>query len=369
MQDELDLQPSSSEEDLRVPFTAEFSPTIVDLKGVLELAQRHAGDKGAVENAIGDTYLSSTAEKHPDPEHRKKQRRTRAYNVTVGMSKYGLYDRGTASLTDFGKDLLAAPNDATRYRKLGSHILKHCQGATVLAAVRDVQARGDKVDKPTLADELRLRGFKLTHNPADLNRMRLWLDRAGVTNEKWEIDEESFRTLAGISISGLREWDQLSVQQQAFLYALRHLAQTHGTDPVPTKDVMALSAAGWGPIFQEGQLRKTVLTPLEKAGWVHTFGKGPGRGGKSGTVTAASKLLDIDAEALFVGGEAGLPRELLAKRSTSRHDVYKDLESMDTYVKGLALEILAIQLATDLGLTPFRLRERSAVTGGPRSTW
>lgn len=364
MQDQLfpqrssDEEPSSGVNDLRVPFTAEFSPNVVDLKGILELAQKHAGDEDALIDAIAVTFSKISATS-PD-----KQRARRAYNARLGMSWYGLYDNDTASLTDFGKELLSEPDDDTRHRKLGAHILRHLQGAAVLAAVREIQARGDKVTRTVLAEELRLRGFELTHNPADLNRVRLWLDRAGVTNNKWEIDEETFRTLAGITMSELRELDQLSVQQQAFLYTLRHLAQTHGTGTVPTRDVMELAMAGWGPIFKEGQWRKTVLTPLEKAGWIETAGKGEGRGGKSGTVTATSKLLGIDAEALSVGGEAGLPRELLAKRSTPRPQVYKDLESTDTYVKGLALEILAIQLATDLGLTPFRLRERGAATGG-----
>lgn len=356
--------PPTDEMQLRIPFTAEFSPNIVDLYGLLKIVSRRAGDKDAILSAIGEAYLSSTAEDHPDPEYRKKQRNTRAYNVTVGMSHYGLYQLKTASLTGFGEELVSEPDDDARHRKLGAHILRQCQGATVLAAARDIQTRGDRVTKQGLAEELRLRGFSLTHNPADLSRMRLWLDRAGVTSKNWDIDEEAFRVLSGISVSELREWDQMSVQQQAFLHTLRHLAQTHGADEVPTKDVMTLAAAGWGPIFTEGQWRKSVLTPLESDGWIHTLGKGDGRGGKAGTVSATPKLLDIDASALSVGGEAGLPRELVAKRSTPRHKVYEDLASTDTYVKGLALEILAIQLATDLGLTPFRMRERGVATGG-----
>ena len=44
--------------------------------------------------------------------------------------------------------------------------------------------------------------------------------------------------------------------------------------------------------------------------------------------------------------------------------IYTNLKSSDTYIKGIALELLTVNIATDLGLTPLRLRVRGVRTGG-----
>jgi hypothetical protein len=45
------------------------------------------------------------------------------------------------------------------------------------------------------------------------------------------------------------------------------------------------------------------------------------------------------------------------KLYTPLDEISRDLDSPDTHVKGLALEVLAVRLAYELGLTPLRFRE------------
>lgn len=363
MQDELDLQ-VAHEEQLRVTPTYEFTPNIVDLKGVLNLIAFNSGNRDAILEAIGNAYLSDTAKGNPDPLYREEQRNKRAGNVLIAARGYGLFDSESLGLTELGESLLREPDDDLRHSMLSAHILKHHQGATVLAAVRDMRARGERVTKDSLNQELKRRGFQVPRASADPGRMRQWLDLAGVTSPSWDIDEHRLRDLIGVSTSELEMLERLSREQRAFLITLRHLATVHGTDPLPAKLVVDQAEQGWGSVFREDQLRSTIFNPLETAGWIVMSGRGTGRGGKGGNVAATDMLTEVDPAVLSVGEGMKIPSELLAARTKPISQIYEELQSADRNTKGIALELLAIRLATDLGLTPLRLRERSARTGG-----
>lgn len=361
MQDELDLQ-VPVEKQLRVTPTYEFTPSTVDLKGVLEIVRTNSGSRDSILKSMGDAYLSDTAKDNPDPQYREEQRKKRAGNVLIALRAYGLFEN--SNLTDLGKELLEEQDDSLRHSKFAAHILKHHHGVEVLAAVRDMQKRREKVTKESLNQELRRRGFQVPRASADPGRMRQWLDSAGVTSKKWEIDEHRLRALVGVTTSELQELEGLSREQRAFLTTLRRLATVHGSSPLPAKLVVDQAEQGWGSIFREDQLRATIFDPLENAGWIATSGRGTGRGGKGGNVAATSKLLDVDPAVLSIGESLNIPSELLAARTTPISQIYEDLVSTDKNRKGVALELLAIRLSIDLGLMPLRLRERSAKTGG-----
>jgi hypothetical protein len=89
-----------------------------------------------------------------------------------------------------------------------------------------------------------------------------------------------------------------------------------------------------------------------------------GRGGKGGEIAATDKLLEVDFELLLGFRPGDLPADLRAAMTTPLQTIYQDLRSGDTYVKGLALELLTVNLASDLGLSPLRLRIRGVRTGG-----
>jgi hypothetical protein len=130
------------------------------------------------------------------------------------------------------------------------------------------------------------------------------------------------------------------------------------------RDVLTAAVFEHGTIFREDQLRADVMRPLEEAGWVSSSGIRPGRGGKSGNVTATRKLLETDFERLTGYAQGEIAPDIRAKLNTPLNEVYADLASDDRGVKGLALEVLAVRLAVDLGLVPLRFRLRSVKTGG-----
>jgi hypothetical protein len=349
----------------KLPEAMEFSPGQVDLATVLRIVNDHAGDRDAQVEAIRQTYFAEAAARQPTAEGRLKQQRTRAYNVLVGMKGYGLLSFETQALTEVGQALLAEPDDADRLDAFAAHILTKTHGIEVLRAIESLRARGVVVNKLSLVDELRREGFATLPMGTTYHMTLLaWLREAGVVVGRYDIDGGKVSELAGTTMAVIDDWSNLTRRRRAFLQTLRRLADVAGTEPLPVRDVLAAAIAEHGPIFREDQLRADVVRPLEELGWVTTSGIGPGRGGKSGNVHATEKLRGADFEQLtgYVHGE--IPQDIRAKLNTPLEEVYRDLASLDTGVKGIALEVLAVRLAVDAGLVPLRFRLRSAKTGG-----
>jgi hypothetical protein len=351
-----------------LPEANEFSPGQVELRPCLELAQTHRGSREALIEAIRAEFFADAAQARIDPEERLKQQRTRAYNVLVGMKGYGLIDLDTIALTDVGTRLCnidgdgnAAMNDA-----FAAHILRRCHGIEVLDAVRSLQARNEPPTKASLAAELESRGFALPRATTHHTKVLQWLREAGVINKAYQVDPDVFAKLAGVDSGTLAEWTSLSDEQRALILTLRRLADVHGTELLPAKDVVSQAKIEHGSIFREDQLRARVFRPLEEMGWIALAVTSGGRGGKSGKLRATAKLLSLDLETLPENEEWGIPPDLRSRLNTPLAVIYQDLMADDTHTKGIALELLAVRLATDLGLRPvkFRLRAKEATGGG-----
>jgi len=350
-----------------LPEANEFSPGQISLREVLHLAQDHPGDRDALIEAIRSAFFSDAAQKRTDPSERLAQQRTRAGNVLIGMSGYGLFDLRTQTLTDVGEQLLAEPNDATRYRTFARHILRDCHGIEVLDALRDLHLRGVSSIKAPLQIELESRGFELPRATTHHTKMLQWLACAGVVSDDRTrtIDESVVAALTGMSLATLEEWEVLKPAQRAFLRTLRRRGEVHGSDELTAAEAIDLAKYEHGPVFREDQLAAQLFRPLTAAGWISwSGGSRSGRGGKSGTVAPTPKLLAIDLELVPAGDEWGVPADLRRRLQTSLAEIERDLEVSDTHTKGVALELLALRLATDAGLTPLRFRLRAASTGG-----
>lgn len=349
---------------LRLPEANEFSPGQIDLRRVLELVNVNRGGKVAIVEAIRREYFSESARRHRDPQRRLRQQRTRASNVLIGMKGYALFDADRNALTLVGDTLLRLPDDDKLYEEFGRHILRNCHGVEVLQAMRNLQARGIAVTKGTLAAELRRIGFKLPRATTHHTKLLQWLRMAKVLEPGNKIVGNAVARMIGAAPETLEEWSYLTPDQIAFLRTLHALAQAHGTDAIASKIVVDLSEREHGPLFKEDQLRAQVFRPLAQMGWIVLGSVGPGRGGKSGTVAATPKLLAMSAELMGVTYTDGIPPDLRHQLNMSIDEIYRDLQSTDTGVKGTALELLALRVAIDLGLTPVGLRVRGAVTAG-----
>lgn len=351
---------------LRMPWTGEFSPGQLGAAGLmrtLTIVFDHSGLRDEIVEAIRTTWFASSAAKRAsDPAGQLKQQRTRAGNVLNGMQNYGLVD-DAYRLTELGQELLIEHDDERRNRAFVGFLLKHRRGLELLDVARDLRERGVAITNDALRRELRSRGYTVTINSGDAGKLRQWLGTAGVVNEKWEIHESRLREITGTSLTVVAQWQSLTKVQRAFLATIRRLSETRGKTPIPSPELLDFVIDEHGAIFDEGQVKK-VYEALSSANWITHSVKAGGRGGKGGLITPTDKLVNVDFE-LLVGFRPGdLPADLRAVLTTPLDKVYANLKSTDDHLKGIALELLAVNMASDLGLIPLRMRIRGVRTGG-----
>jgi hypothetical protein len=357
---------SAASEPLRIPWTGEFTPGQLGphaLAETLTIVADNAFHRDAIVEAIRLRWFTGAAVKRVDRAARLRQQQVRSGNVLNGMQRYGLVSR-EYGLTDLGRDLLAIPDEERRSEQFAVHLLKQRQGFELLDIVRDLQARNTKVSNGSLRAELRRRGYKVSTNSSDMGKLRQWLGTSGVVDDSWQINEARIEEITGTPVAVIGEWQSLTKVQRAFLATMRRLSETRGTRPVPSPDLLDFVREEYGHIFDEGQVRKTVYEPLAKGGWITHKVKKAGRGGKGGEIAATHKLIDVDFELLLGFRPGDLPADLRAVMTKPLNEIYQGLGSTDTYVKGISLELLTVNLASDLGLTPVRLRVRGIRTGG-----
>jgi len=278
------------------------------------------------------------------------------------MQSYGLVSK-EYELTDFGAHLLAVTDSDQRSEQFVSHLLKYFRGLELLNVVLDMQQRGDRITNDKLRRELRRRGYFVTTNSGDAGKLRQWLETAGAIDKNWAIDEARVAQITGTDLVDIAGWQSLTRVQRSFLGTIRRLSDTRGKTPVPSPELLDFVRQEHGPIFDEGQVKK-VYQRLAEDGWIDHSVKAGGRGGKGGEIAPTDKLMDVDFEVLVGFRPGDLPADLRSAMTTPLETIHKNLKSTDTYVKGIALELLAVNLAADLGLTPLRLRVRGTKTGG-----
>jgi len=351
---------------LRLPWTGEFTPGQLGadaLRDTLQILRKHSGDRSRIVEAIRQRWFTEAAKARADENERLRQQLVRSGNVLNGMQSYGLATDGY-ELTALGNELIEEKDDAKRSERFVEFLLREREGLVLLDVVRDLQQKGTRVTKVEVTKELRRRGYWLSTNSADPGKLRQWLGTAGVIDEKWQIDDSRVAAITGTSLETIGEWQSLTRAERAFLATVRRLGDTRGTAPIPSPELLDFVREEHGQIFDEGQVRR-IYGVLAKAGWIaHTVKASGGRGGKGGTIAAMAKLLGVDFELLLGFKPGDLPADLRAVMATPLETVYAELESKETYKKGIALELLAVNLASDLGLTPLRLRIRGTKTGG-----
>ncbi len=252
-----------------LPFGSEFSPSQIKLPEVLEFAHQHGSNWHAFEDAVRLTYF----EGHQTTED---NRRKLANNTNLGMIAYGIIDRD-ATLTDFGQHLSALRHDEPAlYAALAQHVLRNLHGATLVQCVQDMHAGGETVDLPKLREWLEGRGVHFPRGGKHPSMMRLWLEKAGVFVTGWQVNEQRFQELLGMSTTDLEALAGFSPAQRAYV---KILANMGGAGPYLSNEVERLAHTTYGVRFNEKNLPKDVLYPLEKAGYI-SLQRGTAEGGR-----------------------------------------------------------------------------------------
>ena len=268
-----------------LPFGSEFSPSQIDLSHVLELAKQHGGNWKAFEAAVRKKYF----EVHKTSDYNRGKL---ANNTKLGMQAYKLID-DDARLTEVGEALYSIRKDEKKlYEKFARHILLNLNGTTFVQCIQDMQAAGEEVTLLTLRESLQQRGIHFPRGGKHPSMMRLWLEKAGVFLKAWRVDSARLQKVMGLASEDLEVLSRFTPQQGAYLKALANLG---GSGPYASNQVEKLATATYGIKFDEKNLPKSVLYPLEKAGYIalERGTKVEGRGAKPFLVKPTDKLIRI----------------------------------------------------------------------------
>jgi site-specific DNA-methyltransferase (cytosine-N4-specific) len=339
-----------------LPFGSEFSPSQVNLKEALEIANEHHGDWRAFEAALKDRYF---AQNLTNDENKGKL----ANNMKLAMFAYGLIDRDV-EFTELGRRLYEIRAQADRIHiEFARHILKNLHGTTLVQCVLDMQAGIKTVDLERLRAWLEERKIHFPRGGKHPSIMRLWLEKAGVFATGWRVNEARFHEVLGISIAEVEALATLTAEQRAYLKTLGNMP---GAGPYPSNEIEKLATATYGIRFSEKNLPKTVLYPLAEAGLI-TLQRGTtadGRGAKPFRVTGTDKLQAEIIGPLLAQLEQQLDSDIRPLLRKPLAEVLADLNADDKHLRGLALEALAFKLMRLIDLTYVATRLRGTATGG-----
>jgi len=339
-----------------LPFGSEFSPSQINLPFLLELAEKLGGDWKAFEAAVRKKYF----EGNKTSEYNKGKL---ANNTKLGMIAYGLIDRD-ANLTDFGRKLYGIRDDEEKlYSELARHILLNLNGINLIQCIKDMQSSGETVDLIKLREWLEERGIHFPRGGKHPSMMRLWLEKAGIFSAKWRVNESRLKEIVGTTYDEIEALALFSPEQKAFL---KTIANMGGTGPFYSNDIEKLASTTYGIKFNEKNLPKQVLYPLEKSGLI-TLKRGTktkGRGAKPFVVKVTDKFSAEIITPLIEQLEKQVRSDLRPLLRRSLDDVLSEIDSDDKHIRGLALEALAIKLMRLIDLNYVATRLRGSATGG-----
>jgi hypothetical protein len=352
---------SASEQAKQLPFGGEFSPGQVVLGWLLQTIPASESRADLVEK-IRAQYFSASCEGY-EGERRLLEQGKRAGNVVIGMRNYGILGEDFR-LSPFGLELLAMIETPDQMnQRFAAHILAECYGMDVLTAVANLQGRGVTPSKATLSNELRGMGFALPQATTKPLILLGWLREAGVLGSSgYVIDNGRVAQILGTSDTILSDLDRLSQPERWFLRSLGRCAPESGY--IQASDVVRYAQEIYHVRFPEDRWQQALLKPLEDKGWIELERGSAGRGSRSGKVRGTDKFRSEYVRRLLEEDADIIPPEIRAARNKPLTLILEEMNVADTYIRGLALEHLAVRLADWLDLKPKQWRLRSARTGG-----
>ena len=249
------------------------------------------------------------------------------------------------------------------YVALARHILQNLHGMNLIQYVRDMQAAGETVKLNNLRVWLGERGIHFPSGGKHPSIMRLWLEKAGIFQpNSWYVNDSRLQDVLGTSAD---EFDVLSTftpEQRAYLKVLANIEDgTHLSN-----EIAKLATTAYGVTFDEKNLPKQVLYPLQGAGYItlERGTKSAGRGAKPFYVTTTEKFKADILGPLLEQIDAQVRCELRPLLRKPLNQILDELSAGETYIRGLALEALAFNLMRLIDLQYVGTRRRGAETGG-----
>jgi hypothetical protein len=311
---------------------------------------RYSGDKHAIERAIWAPEVRTKA-------HAGPTRRLSSLPVEAAV-QYGLLDDGYAA-TDVARRL-AQLEPPQLYDEFARHILLKCSGIRVVEAAQEMMTDGLRVTGDSLAEYLTDQGFPVTIHNTAINSMRMWLEKADVFRNGWEVDAARVEALVGLSREQIGALVGLDEEQQAFL---RALCRVDPQGKCSAADVRELAEQILGRRIPRDSLPKRVLIDLKNLGLID-FQSGGTAGGKAAKLWTLPKFKKDVLEPFLVDAVRSLDPVLTAYYQTSPADIYKDLHASDKNRKGKALEAYAVHIMRLMGFRFVGWRKRAKESTG-----
>jgi site-specific DNA-methyltransferase (cytosine-N4-specific) len=177
----------------------------------------------------------------------------------------------------------------------------------------------------------------------------------------WQVDEAKYKQILGVGTEELEVLAKFSREQRFYLKTLVNMG---APGPYPSNDVERLAATTYGVKFNEKMLPKTVLYPLQEAGYIALTRETTGRGAKPFLVAPTKKLIAELIEPLLAQLEKQAGADMRAFLRKPLGEVVAELTAKDKRVRGLALEALAFKLMRLIDLDYVATRLRGVATGG-----
>lgn len=332
-----------------IPVGSQFAPSLIDLRAFLLAVSEHSGDRDALASAAWTRPVRIGAVLRTPTSRRKLL-------PLEAAVQYGLLEPTTYRVTDLVSRLLATPDEDALHAEFARHILLNLGGLRVVEAAQQMALENRPVTGDSLAGELTDQGFVVgVHNTA-INSLRLWLAKAGVFSSRgWVVDSAVKSELVGLDDSQIAALTGLSASQRAFAIAL---CRINPSGDCPAADVRDLAETIVHGRLDRGNLPKTFLEPLKKAGLIN-YRTGGTASGKTSTLTTTARFqADLLSPFLETAVES-LDGPLTEYFSRAPADIYSGLEAPDPNVKGEALEAFAVYVMRLLGLRFVKWRKRA----------
>lgn len=348
----------------RFTYGDQFDPDTSPLADLLELAMREESDRGSFQKAIRTNYFEQAGGSSAS---RAENSKKLAMNCLLSLAAYGLIsvspDRRRYAVTDFAKELLNATDERELHRLFAVHILTRHEGMLLARLIERINARGERVTLEYLGEEFNEMGIAIPPNSTYISTMREWLARAGVFRPKsYEVNWDVVYDLLKVDSDVVDQLYSLTAEQKHFLLSLVSLDVREWER---SNKVAKHTRSVYGIRLTTKNLVLDVLEPLQDLGLIETRKTTTGRGAKPHEVRLTSKGQSEILEPL-VQNIASLTEFTSADLDRKFEDVVGELSNEDKYVRGVALELLAVWIIRLLGLrfTGWRLRHYRATGGG-----
>ena len=341
-----------------IPVGTQFSPQLLDLKSFIDAIILYSGNKPEMEKAIWTAPVRISPIKKPPTK--------RLSSLPLEAARqYGLLD-DEWKITDTAR-FLSNFSGQDLYDAFAKHILTNCGGLRVVEGAEQMAMDEPRTHVPITGDNLAAylsdQGFRVTIHNTAINTMRLWLEKAGIFGSgahSWKVNSYEKEKLLGISDSDISALVNLSEEGRAFLIAL---CRINPKGPYLAATVREFAEGIVGHRMERSSLPK-LMEPIKDAGFLD-FQSGGTRSGKSAKVWVTPKFRSDILEPFLTRAINQLDAVLTDYYKRDLVQIYKDLDSDDTFVKGQALEAYIIQIMRLLGLRfiQWRLRAKDQ-TGG-----